>query len=149
MLSTRRAKRWGSFFVVFLVMTLAAIALARRSASVVARYSSDGRADGGYMLTLDAGGRCEIKANRAGSEFEPQGRYRMEGDRCILETRSPPESPLAWLFGFRSKLSRSTNWLVRTNGAEYLVSDQRYVRFTETGNTNLLHDQLRRVGEGR
>lgn len=131
------------------IIGLLAIALARRSAPVVARYSSDSRADGGYTLTLYAAGHCEIKANRGGPEFDSLGRYRMEGYRCILETRSRPQTPLAALLGFRSRLSRSTNWLIRTNGAEYLVSDHRYARFAETGNTNLLHDELRRLREGR
>lgn len=79
-------------------MALVAIGAVRVSAPVAARYSSNGRPDGGYTLTLDSAGHCEIRANRGGPEFESQGRYRMEGDQCILEItpvgRLPRNHPL-------------------------------------------------------
>ena len=104
MLSDRQAKRWAALCAVLLVVALVVIAIARRSASVVARYTSDGRPDGGYTLTLDAAGKCEITANRGGPEFESQGRYQIEDNQCLLETRPRPQSPLAALLGFRSKM---------------------------------------------
>lgn len=137
------------FTILFVLINLVATGC-RRTDPAVAEYSSAGRVDQGYTLFLYRSGKCRITANNGDGRFTSVGTYTTnKGGSIVLATRPQPTktSLLMTLLGrWRSgPPSKQTLMPVQTNGLEYLVNDWRFMAYEKSLNSNLLHDQLKRL----